>query len=473
MAPRTAGLRRRHTSPIWVVFVLLLLLTSRHAQADPGSIFSGPASADILASYWNPAAMTLLPGGTHLELHSTVMYARVNYQRATVNPYDGQPYPLANLETFKPDPALGAVFNAGLEDFRFGLSVTMPSMDGAAWTDTQDGKPSSPRHYATSGMIIQLSIQPSVAYRINRFISIGVGIDAFMLAMESNVVVDFGAKINGYANRYCTANCRLDPLVGWEDPAFEATTSVKGSEWGVGGFAGVLVTPLPWLRLGAIFRSGGGEVKIPVDIEVGMPAGIGDFIKAAGLDLLLPEIRAKGEMCMVVPMSLAGAVTLGPFWRFLISADVRWINRSKTGVNMVNISHATSQLVADQALLLVHDDYVMAGVRVEVMPADTLKLALRFEYSPRTVPDQFMTPISMDFDSYSLHAGLAWQVSPWFALMVEYTHYFLPARTITHSNFGPNPKALTKIESGFNLPSPTGRYWVDADRFGLGIAFSL
>ena len=467
------GPRRCSKAPLCLVFVLLALLPARPVRADPGSIFSGPASADVLASYWNPAAMTLMSGGTHLGLHSTVMYARVHHVRTTINPYDGQPYPEASLEVFKPDPALGAVFNAGLDDWRFGLSLTMPSMDGAAWTETQGGKPASTRHYATSGMIIQASIQPSAAYRINRYISVGLGLDILFLAMESHVVVDFGAKINSYANKYCTANCRLDPLLSWEDPAFEAMTDVSGSTWGVGGFAGILVTPLPWLRIGAIFRTGGGELDIPVDIQVNMPGNIESFIKSANLDLILPEVRAQGEMSMVVPMSLAGAVTLGPFYRFLFTADVRWVNRSKTGLNMVSITEATSKLVTDQALILIHDDYVMVGARVEVSAASTLKLAARFEYSPKTVPDAYLTPISMDFDSYSVHAGLAWQATAWLGLMVEYTHYFLPKRTITSSNFGPNPKPLTKIEAGFNLPSPTGSYWVDSDRFGLGLVFSF
>jgi len=442
------------------------------ARADPGSIFSGPTAADVLASYWNPAAMTLLGGGTHLGLHSTVMYARVRYQRATVNPHDGLPYPEASLETFKPDPSVGAVFNAGLDDFRFGLSFTLPMMDGAAWTDTQGGKPASTRHYATSGMLLQLSLQPSVAYRINRYISVGLGLDVIMMMVESHVVVDFGAKINGYANRFCAAHCPLDPLVSWEDPAFEAMTHVDGSAWDVGAFAGVLITPTPWLRLGAIFRTGSGEVDIPVEIEVNMPPNIGSFIKATGLDILLPDVRATGEMTMVVPMSLAAAVTVGPFGGVQVTADMRWVDRSKTGLNLISITEATSKLVTDQSLILVHEDYFLAGLRVEVRPASTLMLAVRFEYSPRTVPDAYLTPISMDFDSYSLHAGLAWQITSWLGVVAEYSHYFLPERSISSSHFGPNPRPLTKIEAGFNYPSPTGVYDVDADRFGLGFMFS-
>ncbi len=453
--------------------VLLLILHSPGAAADPGSIFSGPTSADALASYWNPAAMTMLPPGGHIQLHSTVMYARVSYQRDTLNPYDGQPYAEATLETPLPDPSLGVVFNAGLEDFRFGVSVTMPSMDGAKWDPVQGGKAASTRHYATEGMIIQLSLQPSVAYRINRYISVGIGMDIFMLMVESTVLADFGARINGYANRFCPSNCPLNPVVRREDPRLDAETTVSGSAWGTGGFIGVLISPLRWLHLGAIFRSGGGEVQIPIDLEVKIPDTLNDELNKKSLQHLVPELKARGSMSMVVPMSLAAAITVGPLWRFMLSADVRWVNRAKTGLNMVSIHQATSNMITDQSMILLNTDYVMIGARVELHPLEVLKLAFRFEYSPVTVPDEFLTPISMDFESYSLHIGLGWQITPWMGLLVEYTHYFLPAREISVSRFGPNPKPLTMIEEGFDRPRPTGRYEVKNDRFGLGFVFTM
>ena len=452
---------------------LLLTAWATPARADPGSIFSGPAEGEALAAYWNPAAMTLLPRGTHLALMTTLMFARPTYQRDTPNPLDGKPYPVAGLSTLLPDPALGLVTSAGLDRFRFGLSASLPMMDGAAWGATQDGNPASTRHYATEGMMIQLSIQPSVAFRINRYISVGAGVDLFLVYTESQVLADFGARLNQIANSSCTSDCPLHSAVSREDPTFDALTSVDGSAWGVGGFIGVLVTPLRWLRLGAIFRTGGGEVEIPVDLEIEIPPRLRNAVAATGIKVNYPDLFASGVMTMVVPMSLAGAITIGPLAWFSFTADMRWVNKAETGLFMINLHRRSSSLITDQSLILIHTDYLMMGLRGVFQVLDSLRLALRFEYSPVTVPDEYVTPISMDFESFSLHAGLAWQITSWLGVNVEYTRYFLAGRQIQQSHFAPNAKPTTKIEEGFDRPSPTGHYSCEVDRVGFGMTFSF
>ena len=453
--------------------VLLATTGSTQARADPGSIFSGPAEAEALAAYWNPAAMTLLPRGTHVALMTTLMFARPTYQRETANPLDGKQYPASALSTLLPDPALGLVTSAGLDRFRFGLSASLPMMDGAAWGDTQEGKPAGTRHYATEGMMVQLSIQPSVAFRINRYISVGAGLDLMMIYSESKVLADFGARLNQIVNAGCTSDCPLNSAVSREDPTFDAMTSVNGSAWGAGGFVGVLVTPLPWLRLGAIFRTGGGELEVPVELNIEIPPKLRSAVDATGIKVNYPELTGSGVMTVVVPMSLAAAVTVGPLAWFSFTADVRWVNKAETGVFLINLHRRSSSLITDQSLILIHDDYVMVGLRGVFQVLDSLRLALRLEYSPVTVPDEYMTPISMDFESFSLHAGLAWQITAWLGVNVEYTRYFLTERQIEQSHFAPNARPTTKIEEGFDRPSPTGLYSCEVDRVGLGMTFSF
>ena len=460
---------------VWTVHTcalaaLLILSETRPVWADPGSIFSGPAEAEALAAYWNPAAMTLLPRGTHVAMMATLMFARPTYQRATINPRDNKPYPTASLSTILPDPALGVVTSAGLDRFRFGLSASLPMMDGAAWGETQGGKAASTRHYATEGMMVQLSIQPSVAFRINRYISVGAGLDVIMLMTESRVMADFGARLNQIANAKCTSDCPLNSAVVREDPTFDAMTSVEGSTWGAGGFIGLLVSPLPWLRLGAIFRTGAGELEVPVDLQIEIPPGLRAAVADTGVVVNYPELSGSGVMTVVVPMSFAAGLTLGPL---SFTADMRWVNKARTGILMINLHRASSSLITDQSLILVHTDYVMVGFRAVWQVLDSLRLALRFEYSPVTVPDEYMTPISMDFDSFSLHAGLAWQITSWLGVHAEYTRYFLTERDIQQSKFAPNAKPTTKIEEGFDRPSPTGHYSCEVDRVGFGLTFSF
>jgi len=98
---------------------------------------------------------------------------------------------------------------------------------------------------------------------------------------------------------------------------------------------------------------------------------------------------------------------------------------------------------------------------------------LRVEYEANTRPERYTSPVSIDFHKISIHAGCAWRPLSWLALSLEYGHYFLFARTVRSSAFAPNPNPTTAVEEGLDKPPPSGRYWVEADRVGVGAYFSF
>jgi long-chain fatty acid transport protein len=453
------------------VLALLLLVTPGDLKAAiTGNIFSGPTTGDGASIYQNPAAMTLLHG-THGLAFGAVSAIRLHYQRDTVSAFDGSPFPQADVFVAKPNLAVGVVTDATLRNLRFGIGVALPIIEGATWDKEYDGRPSSTRYYALAARLAFFKIEPAVAWRINEYISIGVGMDIVGAMLSHNVMTDFGAKIN---HMTCAMNpqarCPLDAPLAREDPAFDAPTKLDGLGWGVGVIAGLLVSPTPWLRIGGGFHSGAGDVKVPVELSVELPSVVTDYISANLPSVTLPPLEAEAEVTTVSPMIATAGIAVDPTPKLEIAFDLHWIDFSSTPV-MVGVVRKGDELglIHDQVLIKDRDDAFLFGLRGAYQILPSLRAALRFEFETNSRPEEFMSPVSVDFNKFSLHAGAAWQVTRNIALTLEYGHYFLPDRKIEHSRFAPNAQPTTPEEEGFDKPSATGDYFIEVDRFGLGI----
>ena len=454
---------------------LALLLAPGLARAAlVGNIFSGPTTGDGAAVYQNPGAMTLVQG-THSLAFGAVSAIRLNYQRDTVSAFDNQPFPTADVFIAKPNLAVGLVTDATLRDFRFGLGVFLPIIDGASWDKEYDGRPASTRYYALDARLAFFKIEPAVAYRITRFISVGVGMDIIGVMLRHNVMTDFGAKINQMA---CAGlgSCSNDPNIplSREDPTYDAPTVIDGMGWGVGVFAGLLITPVPWLRIGGSFHSGAGTVSVPVDLSVELPQTVNDYMTANLPTVKLPAIEAKGEVETVSPMIVTAGIAADVTSKLELAADLHWIDYSSTPVMGGIVSEPDPLgLIGPQVLVKGRRDSFLVGLRGAYRVLPSLRAALRLEYENNSRPEEWTSPISVDFNKYSFHLGVAWQATRNVQVSLEYGHYFLPSRTIKNSFFAPNADATTPEEQGVDKPSPTGRYWINVDRVGLGIGLAF
>lgn len=458
---------------LWLV--ALLAGTPLPARAAiVGNIFSGPTTGDVAAIYQNPAAMTLVDGTSGM-LFGAMSAIRLHYQRDTVSAYDGQPYPQADVFVPKPNLVGGVVTNATLRDWRFGVGVSLPIIEGATWDAEYGGRPSSTRYYAVEARLAFFKIEPAVAYRINRFISLGIGLDVIGVMLSHDVMTDFGAKINQMAcavNQ--TADCLLDAPLAREDATYDARTKINGFGWGVGVFAGVLVTPVRWLRLGAGFHSGAGGVTVPADLSVEIPPAVISYLDQNLSMVTLPPLEAEGEVEVVSPMIATAGIAADIGQKIELSADLHWIDYSSTSVMVGTITRGDQLgLINNQVLIKGRRDSFLVGLRGVYRILPVLRAALRFEYENNSRPDEFTSPVSIDFHKFSFHLGAAWQITRWIAATLEYGHYFLPDRNIQTSRFAPNAKPTTPESEGFDKPSPTGRYFIEVDRVGAGVVLSF
>ena len=455
-----------------LIVLPLLLLTAPARAALVGNIFSGPTTGDPASLYWNPGAMTLMRG-TQAMGFGAVSFIRLHHKRSTPSAFDNRLYPQADVFVPKPALAMGVVTDATLKNFRFGVGVSLPILDGAGWSEKYEGKAASTRYFALNARLGFIKIAPAAAYRISRHISVGVGLDIVGVMLNHEVMTDFGAKINQMACQMDSTKCMIDSPLAREDPAMDALTTIDGFGWGVGVFAGVLISPAPWLRIGAGFHSGAGGVKIPVDMEVQLPDAVTGYVKKNMPSVSLPALTAVGEVVAHSPMIVTAGVAIAPTKDLEVAVDLNWIDYSETAVMIGNVTKSSSSLIGSQVLIKDRDDAFLTGLRVTYRVFSWLTTAARFEYENNTRPEEFVTPVSVDFFKWSIHLGAAFRPLPWLTLTLEYGHYFLPGRDITESRFAPNADSTTAEEDGFDKPSPTGRYWIEVDRVGMGAAVSF
>jgi long-chain fatty acid transport protein len=480
-------------------FLLLALLWCVPARAAlVGSILSGPTTGDGAAIYWNPGAMTLSEGTFGLAF-GAISAIRLHYARDLARGYEGPnvaytgtEYPQANVFVPKPNIAFGLVTDATTDKFRFGLGFSLPIIDGASWDEAYGGQPASTRFYAVRARLAILKISPAVAYKINRYISVGAGMDIVGIMLTSDMVTDFGAKVNQIACDMNAEACLMNAPFAREDPALDAPTKIDGFGWGVGAFFGVLITPTRWLRLGAGFHTGAGTVSIPVELGVEIPKVATDYLAKNWPSIKLPPLAAEGYVDAVSPMIATAGVAVLPSDKLELAFDMHWFDYSATSMLVGTVTAPDKlNLITDQVLIKARTDGYLFGIRGSYRLLQSLIVALRFEYEPNTRPDAYITPVSVDFHKFSFHVGAAWQPLRWLTISLEYGHYIMPDRVIDSgftctsgkcvpnqdgvyaSNFAPNPKPQGAVQEGFDKPPPTGRYFVEADRVGLGVAVSF
>ena len=226
-----------------------------------GTSFAGVAAGGSLSSmFWNPATMTQFPGMT-LETglsgifpfagHTPIAGAFVPALPGTPNVGNAAPL-LAGYGSYQLNPNmwLGVSLNTP-----FGLSENFPD----AWAG---------RNYATNGALLATyNASPSIAYRINDWISIGAG-----------------AQI-----QYAKANFSFGLPIA---PGFGSAVNLRGTGMGYGATAGVTLTPTPTTTIGVGRRSAinqkiDGELVSNIALPASTFGGINTTVK-------LPDIVSLG-----------------------------------------------------------------------------------------------------------------------------------------------------------------------------------
>jgi len=272
---------------------------------DLGTASAGRAamSADASTAAANPAGMTLLDR-TQLLTASGALLPSTNFDIGPkTTPARGTPLGTSggNAGVFMP---VGSFFFVYKLDERWRLGVAAYSDYGLAGNYSHQW---AGRYYIDRAALITGKIAPSVAYRVNDWLSLGAG---FSFAVAR---LTFKSRVN-------TLNPRLS------DGGF----SLESWDEAFGGTAGILLTPMPKLRIGLTYQS-------PEYFKFGFRPFVSNL--GRGLNAIRRRIGgAKFNLPLTEPQQVMASARYEVLPNFSLLGNVGWQNWTEFGEFPVGIT---------------------------------------------------------------------------------------------------------------------------------------
>lgn len=376
---------------------------------ETGRALSGGAAAadDPSTIYFNPAAMTQLPGIQISGGGVALMANARQQQRGSFRTVPGLPVtvPVTGndggnpFDKLIPIPSGYASVQAG-DRLWLGIGVNAPFGLKLDYDDGFFG-----RYDSLYTDLKTYNIQPSAALKLNDHLSVGGGVDVQYVRVTLT---------NALPN--------ASPL----QP--DGLASVKGDDWSVGWNAGLFYTT--------------GDTNFGVHYRSRMKHNLSGRYTVTGL--LAPLAAGNADLPATAPLKLPDILTvsmahwLTPKLRAMVTA--RWYNWSVFKQIAIQPQGAPRSVKE----LEYHDSYsVAAGADYVLSDALTLRAGAMFDRTP-TNP-QYLTTRVPDGDRTWLTAGATWNLSKALAINLSYAHTFVDKANIVRPDgyYAGTPAAIT------------------------------
>jgi long-chain fatty acid transport protein len=343
------------------------------SAASVGNAHAGAAAAeDLSVIFFNPAGLTRLPGRQFMAAGSAIRFS-ANFENRGSFTATGAPLSGGNggdAGNWQFVPALYYAMDL-TPAVRFGIGVQSPF---GLVTEYDEGW--AGRYQALKSDLKSVNINPTLAWRVNDFVSLGAGVSAQYLDVELSRAIDFGSVCVGSLG---VAACA--PL-GFLPQARDGKVTVKGNDWAYGFNLGALFSPAANVRFGVAYRS-----KISHDLS-----GDASFAKPAGLPAPLaaaPTFSDGGASASVtLPESLSvnGYAELDSRWS--VMADLTWMRWNRFKELRIRFDNGAPDSVTPQEWR--NTVRVSAAVNYRYNDMWKLRGGLAWDQSP--VRDEFRTP---------------------------------------------------------------------------------
>lgn len=357
------------------------------AYAGSGSAADTPATA-----FNNPAGMTQLPG-LQVALGGALIAPSSSFRGSAVDAF-GRPIrgvTGANAGNVALVP-YGHVTYKVTPELAVGLSLNTPFGLATSYPANFVG-----RYQADKTDLRTININPSVAYQVLPWLSVGAGVSA-QYARE---------VFESFVNSSTVATSALGRPVTLPDGYFR----LGGNSWAFGYNFGVLIQPGPHTNIGLTYRS-----RVQHDFDA-----TASYDVPAPLSLN-PAFRTSGAGAKLVLPDTAGfSITqgLGPSWT--VYADVNWTNWSQFKTLKAFRSDGTLLTAQTQN----YDNGYFASIGAAYRWNDKLTLRGGTAYDKSPVSNAYRTARVPDQDRAWLAAGFSYQVLPAVTLDAGYAHLFV------------------------------------------------
>lgn len=338
----------------------------------------------------NPAGIAQLTG---LNIDASVAMILPRFGFDTNVPATGEPIRVNAQDGAKWVPSAFVSYRAH-ERVAVGFGVHAPFGLGIAWSDTlSDGTSWWGRSQIQEIDITTIYMRPTVAVNLSDRILLG----ASLLLVQSAIDM----------KRAVTSS---------NDPADDTQLTMSGSDFGVGGAAGVLVKVIPgFFNVGLAYRSAVG-VTYEGD-AVFTKDGSGDGI-APGLRQELTDGPARAEFTF--PHKLFLGLALFPTRRWKVSTNFEFITWSSTKDLTIEFPD-NPQLTTFQAKEWSNVFKFSLGGEYLVLE-DNLPVRVGFIYDPSPIPNHTVGPELPDTDRFLFSFGVGYT---WKGFTVDLAYEFL------------------------------------------------
>jgi long-chain fatty acid transport protein len=364
-----------------------------------GLSFAGAAAGgpSISSMFWNPAAMTQAAFGltTESNFSGVLGVTKINPTAAA----NGAAYPSAYLlglgggrDIFQ-DAVVPASYTVWrpLPQWAFGISINAPF--GLVTNPSRD---TAFMFYSRFSEVYTLNATPQVAYKVNDWLSVGVGLQVqyFRTLLES--------AMPGSAF----------------PPTSPGTLSIRGDSINFGFTAGLTLTPTPWTSIGIGFRSG---IKQTLDGDVRRP---GFITLVGGVPVAIPAAIVGIQPTVSLPESVNIGVRQKVSETFTVLGTVEWTNWSRLSRIAVNANPGGVPGIPAVLPFDWEDGwFVSGGFEYQWSPQLALRAGIGYEWSP--VNDVDRGTRLPDNDRLWLSTGLTYNWSESVALELGYSHVFV------------------------------------------------
>jgi len=351
-AVRRAGMR--YLAMLLVALVLfpgtgLAAGLSLYEQGQPsiGTANAGQAAyaEDASIAYYNPAGMTHLERSELLLGSQLLVYtAKFSSDPRVSNPYRGSDGGNAGMLI----PGGGFYYVQKLFNGRAaaGLALNAPAGLGLRFEHGWKG-----RYLVQEETLAIANINPSIAYKVNDWLSVGAGLSVYYAMLKQEMAV-FNPPSVGFP-----------PLTVSPNP--DGSMRVTATDWRLGYNLGVLVEPRKGTRVGVAYRS---QAEFVMKGK-GHADYLGDYLTTRGVDS-----RPNLAFTMPLPRSItvSGYHEFTPKWAGL--ADVGWQNWSAFDHMIINGPNNTVNINEDWK------DTWRLGLGAHYRPIERLLLKAGFSY---------------------------------------------------------------------------------------------
>jgi len=407
---------------------------SGFALREDSAVFGGYAdsgaasSADSLATITdNPAGMTYF-SGTQTVLGTAFIDPSISLHSSSASSQvlPGQRFPIAgdngqDPAVAKPIPSSYFLFSP-TDRLRLGLGVTVPF--GLITSYAAD---SQTRYQALYSQVEAYDFNPSIAYKVNDWLSVGGGASVQKFKAKLTQAVDFGTLVPATLyQRGLIGASQLSSMLaaGSGQLANDGRADLEGTSWGVGWDAGVIVEPMPGTKLGLSYRSG-----INQQIQ-----GRANFIVPTQYQALVNAVGAFQDTHATADLSLPGNVWAGITQeitpQLTLDLSYQWTEWSRFKAIRVDFANVNQPPQIEEENYQ-NSSFVALGGSYKWDDQLTLRSGVAYDETPTT--DQSRDFRLPDGDRYWLSMGASYQLTDNITLSGSYTHLLFGGSTVDHS----------------------------------------